>query len=90
VKGACLFCQMRGYLLRGVSREHGADGLFVLREVALNCGQIEGAKDAGVGFPFEEEREGLFDQLLCCGLAFGELLQVFGGDGYHVRGGRPV
>jgi hypothetical protein len=58
MKGAFLFCQMRSYLLRGHgSREQGADGFFVLREVALDCGQVEGAEDARVRFALKEELE---------------------------------
>jgi hypothetical protein len=70
--------------------EHGADGFLVLREVALDFGQIEGAEDARVRFAIKEEFEGLLDQLLRRDSAAGDLLPVFGKDGHQVRGGRLV
>ena len=69
------------------SPEHGADGFFVLREVALDFGQIERAKDARVWFALKEEFERLLNQFLWRDASLSELLPVFGKDGHHVRGG---
>jgi hypothetical protein len=73
--------------VREISFEHGTDGIFVLREVALDFGQIERAKDARVRFALKEELERLLNQLLCRDSAAREFLPVFGKDGHQVRGG---
>src|SRR6266446_3141570 len=39
-----------------------ANGALILREIALNDGQIEGAQDAGVAFPLEKKFERPLDQ----------------------------
>lgn len=71
----------------GTSREHGTDGVFVLREVALDFGQIERGKDARVWFAFKEKLEGFLDQFLWSDCTAGEFQPVFGTYRDRVRGG---